>query len=234
MSVLVLRHIKVEGPGLLGKMAQERGIPLETLDVGPRTQWPSLKAYRGILILGGPQSVYDEARWPELELENAFLQGVLAEKIPCLGICLGAQLIAKALGAKAYRNPKGQEIGWAALEFDSKALQHPAFRGLPKSLQAFHWHGDTFDLPEQALHLASSQSTPNQAFAWGDHALALQFHLEVEAKDIRDWMKEYPEQAQGRLKDGEVEAQLAAHYGPYKAAGEQVFGWFLDKVEAQG
>jgi GMP synthase (glutamine-hydrolysing) len=169
--------------------------------------------------------VYEKGRFPYLQAEEDFVGMALRAGRPVMGICLGAQMLAQVLGAKVFRNPRGKEIGWAQVDLLPDAQQDPLFQGLPASFQAFHWHGDTFDLPLGCKPLASSALTPNQAFSWNGQAWALQFHLEVEAQDIRAWLAEYASEAQGAQ---DAEAGLARHYAAYREVGLKVFGRFLD------
>jgi len=226
--ILVLRHIPVEGPAALGPLMQARGMQADILDVDGKTAWPGLGSFQAIIILGGPQSVYAKGRWPEMAVEQDFVAAALKAGKPVLGICLGAQMLAQTLGAKAYFNPRGKELGWAPVSLAPGAGASGPLAGLPQSFEALHWHGDTFDLPQGCQHLASSAITPNQGFVLGK-AWALQFHLEVEAEDIRAWVAEYKDEAGQHLK-GDPEADLARHYPQFKAVRETVFNRFLDLI----
>jgi GMP synthase (glutamine-hydrolysing) len=139
-----------------------------------------------LVVLGGPIGAYEEDRYPFLAPEIALIKTRLEQKQPVLGICLGAQLMARALGAKVYPSG-GKEIGWLPLEL-STAGKASSLGKLKPGAAVLHWHGDTFDLPANAVHLASSAQTRNQAFAIGRHGLALQFHLEATAKGLERWL----------------------------------------------
>jgi GMP synthase-like glutamine amidotransferase len=136
---------------------------------------PTPQAGDGICIMGGPMNVYEEDRHPWLKDESAWIRSFLGTDIPMLGVCLGAQLLADALGSKVYAN-RVKEIGWMPVRWSEQARS--LFPGLETSLQVLHWHGDTFDLPGGGLLLASSAHCLNQAFLY-ENALGLQFHLEA-------------------------------------------------------
>jgi GMP synthase (glutamine-hydrolysing) len=226
--ILILRHIPVEGPAALSPLMQARGFQARILDVDSKTAWPGLESFEAMIILGGPQSVYAKGRWPEMAVEQDLVAAAHKAGKPMLGICLGAQMLAQALGGRAYFNPRGKELGWAEVTLSPGAGQSGPLAGLPQSFPALHWHGDTFDLPPGSQHLASSALTPNQGFVLGK-SWALQFHLEVEAEDIRAWVAEYQDEAGQHLK-GDPEADLARFYPQFKAVREKVFNRFLDLV----
>lgn len=186
-TAIALRHLAFEDAGILGSVLMERGITLFYVDVATAdlSQLDNTKIDL-LLILGGPISVNDEALFPFLSTELALIQQRLELGLPTLGLCLGAQLIAKALGAEVY--PGGQtEIGWYPLRLSSSA-QHTPVKHLSSAMTTmFHWHGETFDLPEEASLLASSDGYENQIFSWGDNALALQCHPEVYADSLEHW-----------------------------------------------
>ena len=139
-----------------------------------------------LIALGGPIGVYEEDRYPFLKAEIAAIEKRLKAGKPVLGICLGAQLMARALGAKVYA-AGFKEIGWAGISLSAAGRASPLAK-LAAGTRVLHWHGDTFDLPSGASHLASTPRTPNQAFAVGRHGLALQFHLEVTAPGLERWL----------------------------------------------
>jgi GMP synthase (glutamine-hydrolysing) len=138
-----------------------------------------------LVVLGGPIGAYEEDRYPFLKPELQLIEKRLKAGKPVLGICLGAQLMARALGSKVYA-AGFKEIGWAGLTLSAGGRESPLAKIKPGS-RVLHWHGDTFDLPSGATHLASTPRTPNQAFALKRHGLALQFHLEVSARGLERW-----------------------------------------------
>jgi GMP synthase (glutamine-hydrolysing) len=136
--------------------------------------------------LGGPMNVYEEDKFPFLKAENSFLKEIVAKEIPFLGICLGGQLLAKACGAQVSKSSE-KEVGWGTVKLTSAAKQDELFRNLPHKLPVYQWHEDTFALPEGAVHLASSEGCPHQAFRIGNDAYGLQFHSEVTSDMEREW-----------------------------------------------
>lgn len=181
-SVIAIRHVAFEDLGLLEPLLARRGFAVEYReadDLGLVGE-PDL-----LVVLGGPIGAYEDDIYPFLRDELALLQGRLARGGATLGICLGAQLMARALGARVYPGPR-KEIGWAPLTLSAAGQASPLSHLAAGPV--LHWHGDTFDLPEGAVHLASSEITPNQAFSWADgRALALQFHGEVTAPGLERW-----------------------------------------------
>jgi GMP synthase (glutamine-hydrolysing) len=181
----VLRHVPFESLGLLEPLILARGFEIRTIDVPVAAlSTTALQDAELVVVLGGPISVYEEHLYPFLIEELDVLDKRLQNDKPTIGICLGAQLMARALGAKVFPGA-GKEIGWSPLQLtqDGKASALSAIDGQ----SVLHWHGDTYDLPQGATLLASTELTRNQAFAWHDAALALQFHLEVTAKELEAW-----------------------------------------------
>ncbi len=184
MKLLAVRNIDVEGPGTFKELFEERGVKVVVVDA-QAIEGASPEGYDILLILGGPMSVYQTREFPfllkELELIRAFDKA--GKKV--LGVCLGAQLIARALGAKVYKGKMGKEIGWAPISTyaDFKALY-------PEKIDVFHWHGDTFDLPPQATLLARSELY-NQAFRVGNRIVGIQCHLELTQEELKKWIDAY-------------------------------------------
>jgi GMP synthase (glutamine-hydrolysing) len=188
-KALVLNHVAFEDLGSLEAPLRERGFEIESVDVAtahfPLAQAESCDL---LVVLGGPIGVYDEQSYPFLKDEIACIRERLTTQRPILGICLGAQLMAAALGSRVYPGQQGAEIGWSPLEALPNSNPPAWFAPLLNSgLSVLHWHGDTFDLPPGALHLARTKTYANQAFAMGDYALALQFHPEVTAVGLERW-----------------------------------------------
>jgi len=185
MRAMAFRHVPFEGAGHIERILAARGIALEYADLYvPGARTPDISDAAGLVILGGPMSVNDSLPW--LREEERLIGQAMAHNQPVLGICLGAQLIARSLGAKVYRNPE-KEIGWFDIHFTADGLGDPLFGGLPASETVFHWHGETFDLPSGAVLLASSRACRNQGYRVGGTVYGLQFHLEVTPEMIADW-----------------------------------------------
>lgn len=172
MHAVILQHHPVEGPGSLAPWLSRHATSCQIVRLYAGEECPAPAGVDLLLILGGPMSVNDEGEFPWLRAEKAFIRQVIDRDRPVLGICLGSQLIASALGA-AVRPNFHKEIGWLAIE--GIATRTPI--SLP-SMTVFQWHGDTFDLPENAILLARSKACAHQAFSYKEKVLALQFHLE--------------------------------------------------------
>jgi GMP synthase (glutamine-hydrolysing) len=181
MDALVLRHEKFEGLGYFADAFNACGVSFSYHDLGPNFL-PD--RHDALVIMGGPMSANDAL--PGLAAELSLIEQGLRNRIPMLGICLGSQLLAKALGARVYRNAE-LEIGWAPVHLTDAGRADPLFQGIASPTTFFHWHGETFDLPEGAEWLAYSAKCRNQAFRYGDRVYGLQFHPEVSAEMIADW-----------------------------------------------
>ncbi|HSB07740.1 MAG TPA: type 1 glutamine amidotransferase [Thermodesulfobacteriota bacterium] len=190
MNVLIVKHVEVEGPGLIEDCLKKGNFPHQLLSLESDVHFPKLDDLTHIVLLGGPMNVYEEDRYPFLKYEDLFIKEAIQRGKRILGICLGAQLIAKALGAKVYKAPV-KEIGWYDLSLTEEGVRDPLFSPFPKTFPVFQWHGDTFDLPNAAKLIATSSPVQNQAFRYGENAYGLQFHIEVTEEMIQEWMKDY-------------------------------------------
>jgi GMP synthase (glutamine-hydrolysing) len=182
---VALRHVAFEDLDGFAPLLEARGYGISTCDAATDDlAAPALGDADLVIVLGGPIGAYEEKDYPFLAAEIALIERRLAHGRPVLGLCLGAQLMARALGAGVY--PAGfKEIG-----FSPVALSRDGMRSALAALEGIavlHWHGDTFDLPAGATHLAGTPRTPNQAFAWQRHGLALQFHIETTARGLERW-----------------------------------------------
>ncbi len=184
---VVLRHVAFEDLGSFAEPLTRRGYRIEYLDAGSDAlDRPGVAGADLLIVLGGPIGAGDDRQYPFLADETRLLERRLDAGRPTLGICLGAQLMARALGARVYR-AGAKEIGWGPLTLTeagaASALRHLA----PDKTPVLHWHGDTFHLPRGGVHLAATRACENQAFRWGAHGLALQFHAEVTAAGLERW-----------------------------------------------
>lgn len=181
----VLRHVPFESLGLLEQLLIERHLEIRLLDV-PVTVLPTALIQRAelVIVLGGPISAYEGHIYPFLSEELRLLEHRFQDKKATLGICLGAQLMAQALGARVYPGTQ-PEIGWSKLQLTETRSRH--LLAAIEQQPVLHWHGDTFDLPNGAELLASTHITPHQAFSWEGIATGLQFHLEVTAPELEAW-----------------------------------------------
>lgn len=185
-EVLAIRHVAFEDLGLLAPLLEERGHRVRTLEA-PSDALDAVDplAPALVVVLGGPIGAEDDAEHPFLRHEAALLERRLRAERPVLGICLGAQLLARALGARVGPSPE-KEIGWAPVELTAAGRRGP-LRHL-EATPVLHWHGDAFELPAGAVPLASTKGCPQQAFAWGETALALQFHAEAAGPPLERWL----------------------------------------------
>ena len=180
-SVLVIQNTRIEGSGLLGKLLADDGFDITSIHA-KQEKIPSTSKHDFLVVLGAPESANEEL--PYLQDEQNLIKDFVEKEKPVLGICLGSQLIAKTFGANVYRGPK-QEIGFYN---DLKISNNSSlFSGFTNPFTVFHWHGDTFDLPEGAVRLASSEHYLNQAFQYKS-AVGLQFHLEVNEEMVNLWI----------------------------------------------
>ena len=178
-SLLILRHEPFEHLGYFEETLRDKSISFVYSDLGDPL---NLGAHDGVIIMGGPQSANDQ----EMAAELRFVERVLDAKTPVLGICLGAQLIAKALGSQVYRNPE-EEIGWAPVFLTDEGGGDRIFGRLPSPSTFFHWHNETFMLPEGCVSLAYSDRCRQQAFRFHDTVYGIQFHPEITPEMIVDW-----------------------------------------------
>jgi GMP synthase-like glutamine amidotransferase len=186
MKMAVLQHVPFEGPAAIADWAGRRGIKMTVTHLYRGDPLPSLDEFGMLTVMGGPMSVNDEGLYPWLSPEIALIGSAIGAGKTVLGVCLGAQIIAKSLGSKVYR-ARQKEIGWFPVERSEDASA--IFEGMPKAFTAFHWHGETFDLPPGAVRLAQTPAIPNQAFALGDRVLGLQFHIEATPRSVNDLLQ---------------------------------------------
>lgn len=176
MHLHVLQHHPCESPGAILDWARRRDAAITTTHLHRGEPLPAPEAVELLVVMGGPMNIYQDREYPWLRGERAFLEAHIASGKPAVGICLGAQFLADALGARVMQNPH-VEIGWWPVEFTPEARERFPF--LPKNIETLHWHGDTFELPTGATRLATSAACANQGFLYDDRVLALQFHPEM-------------------------------------------------------
>ena len=191
--VLVLQHADPEHPGLIADAVQKVGGVLEIVrgDLGQPVP-ESLDDYDGLMIMGGPQSVYEEDRFPYLRDEKRLARQAIDNNIPIIGVCLGSQIIADVLGSEVHPSG-GVEIGWKPVTRSREVAADPVLSALPETFTPLHWHGDVYDLPEGAILIGSSEMTSCQGFIYGETTYALLFHLEMTEPQIMDMARLFSE-----------------------------------------
>jgi GMP synthase-like glutamine amidotransferase len=177
LRIHYFQHVLHEGLGSIEEWVSLSGHSLSSTKFFESAALPEMSDLDWLIIMGGPMSVNDEEQFPWLTSEKQFIKKAVEAGKIVLGICLGSQLVSSALGAKVYHN-KEKEIGWFDVELTNAAQTGRLFNEMGSRIRVFHWHGDTFDLPEDAIHLAYSKACTNQAYLYKDRVLALQFHLE--------------------------------------------------------
>lgn len=180
MRIHCLQHVPFESPGWIATWSSARGHDLAMVRLFAEEPLPSPSEVEALVVMGGPMGVHDDADHPWMKGEKHLVAAVLAAEKYVLGVCLGAQMIAHASGARVYRN-RFQEIGWFPVEATPEGVTR---FGLPRTFPAFHWHGDTFHLPDGAANLARTDACEQQMFMLGERVLGIQFHLEVTPDDV--------------------------------------------------
>jgi GMP synthase-like glutamine amidotransferase len=209
-SLLVLQHIACEPPAAFEDELRSRGLDVLRVELDEGDALPDWRDFPAIVVMGGPMGAYDEAEHDWLASEKRLLRDAVEGGVPVWGVCLGAQLLASALGARVYRGER-PEVGVLPVELTAEAADDPVFAAAPASFPALQWHGDTFDLPEGATLLARSAAYPNQAFRVGA-SYGLQFHIEVPLSLATDWgsVPAYAQSLESTLGPGALDDLLAA------------------------
>jgi len=185
LRIHYLQHVPFEGLGSIETWAKKQGHSISVTKLFENPVFPDLDAFDVLFVMGGSMSVYEEHLFSWLATEKQFIKNTINAKKKVVGICLGGQLLAEVLGAKVYPN-KEKEIGWFPIQLLENQLVGVS---LPKEMTVFHWHGDTFDIPENARILAKSEACSNQAFLWKNQFLALQFHWEATPETVAEMIK---------------------------------------------
>lgn len=185
IRVHCLQHVDFEGPANIELWVKRNGHVMSRTLVFAGEFFPSIRDFDWLVIMGGPMSVGDEKEYPWLRTEKAFISEAIDHGKLVFGICLGAQLIANVLGARVFKNAH-KEIGWYPVFLTKDGKESLVFKTLPDEFTAFHWHGDTFDLPAGAKGLVKSEGCANQAFEYNGHVFGFQFHLESTEESIHE------------------------------------------------
>ena len=228
MRIHCLQHVPFEGPAGIGDWASGKGCPITSTPLFAGGRLPDQADFDWLVVMGGPMGARDEADFPWMTAEKAFLGEAIEAGKTVIGICLGAQLIADVLGARVYRNDL-TEIGWFPIEMTEQGRVSGPFSFLPHRLDVFHWHGDTFDLPGGAVHLARSEGCEHQAFLYQRRVLGLQFHLESTRESVADLVANCAgEIIPGRYVQ-DAERMVAATEADYGRINRILFG-ILDRL----
>lgn len=228
-EIIIFRFLGREGPGYLGDFLDEQNIPWRMVRVDEGEAVPSsILDYSGMVLMGGPMSVNDDLPWIPPLLER--IREAKAADIPLLGHCLGGQLISKALGGTVGAN-QAKEIGWGEVNVKDDETAKFWFGNI-QTFNAFHWHGETFTLPEDAIHLLSSQYCQNQAYSIGKH-IAFQTHIEVTADMVKKWCEESADELQESASSpavqqaGEMQQELELHCFFLNKVAKQVYSQWI-------
>jgi len=230
-SAVALRHVAFEDLGLLAPIMEQEGWDVSFCeaavdDLGHR----SIRDADLVIVLGGPIGAYETDDYPFLTPEIALLEYRLSHDLPTLGICLGSQLMAKALGSRVFKGPI-KEIGWGTIDLTDDGRSSSLGALGHEGAVVLHWHGDTFDLPADARRLASNAHYENQAFAFGRNALALQFHLEADPRQLEEWYVGHSvELAAAKISVSELRAATLRHKDGLAPRADRVFGDWLRQI----
>lgn len=228
MSVLILKNIATEGPGTIEDYLVQNGISYKTVEL-EKEDIPDPKGFEALVMMGGPMSVNDEISY--IRREEELVREFISRGKRVFGVCLGAQIMAKALGSRVYVGPQ-KEIGWYDIELTEDGMNDPLMKMLAvypktgdvtKKIEIFHWHGETFDIPQGAIRLAGSALYPNQAFRYGQKAYAFQFHIEVRKEMIYDWLKNEPVDLE------KLRTETEANYGHYSFGALNFYKAFFNE-----
>ncbi len=188
MKIHFLEHVPFETPAYIETIARNRNYSFEKTRLFSDDPFPRQADFDLLVIMGGPMNVYETHEFPWLEKEKKFIASAIENEKKIIGICLGAQLLADVLGAKVFKN-EHKEIGWYEVRLTAESKNARLLESIPDSFFAFHWHGDTFEIPQGAICVGSSAACRNQGFIYNNNIIGLQFHLELTAPDISGLIK---------------------------------------------
>lgn len=230
---LVVQHIEAEGPGAIADALSAEGVAVETCRVFAGEQVPSnTGGLDGLVLMGGPMSAVADDGFPTRRRELALAAAGLADGVPTLGICLGAQLLALATGGHVFPGENGLEIGWGPVSLTDAADDDTLFSGCPDELQVLHWHGDTFELGPGSVLLASNATYRSQAFRTGRRAWGLQFHIEVDAGAVARMAAAFPEDAAKAGGERALQVEGARWFPTLGPVADRVLSRFAAQVAA--
>jgi len=210
LPLLVLRHVPWEGLGAFAPLMDRRRVAWRYVDLFAGARLPDLRSARAVLVMGGPMGVYETARYPFLRQEIDAIGSAVRAGVPLVGVCLGSQLLAAALGAEVRPNSRGKEIGWVPVLRASAAAADPIVGRFAPEETVLHWHGDVFEVPQGAVALAGSALTDCQAFRWGPSAWGLLFHVEADPPLVDRWLSEPSMRAEAAALDPGLPERILA------------------------
>jgi len=231
-KVLVIQHVAYEIHGTLNPLLKKEGFRVRYVNFDRQPDaYPSVERYDGLIILGGYMGVYEIEKHAHLKVEMKLVEQALRKNIPILGICLGSQILAHVLGSHVRKHTE-REMGWYDVQLTEQGMKDPVLGHFHKTEKVFQSHGDTFDVPESAEHLALSELCPGQAFRYGDKAYGLQFHLEVDQAIIQRWLKipvnkEIFKTSKGKFVAEKIEAETANFLSRSVELSNEAFMKFL-------
>ncbi len=236
-KILVFQHVPYEPLGTLDPLLKEAGFRIRYVNFGrDASQRPALEGYAAVIVLGGPMNADQIGDYPNLLTEVEILKEALQREMSILGICLGAQLLAKALGGTVAPNER-REIGWHDVHLTAAGESDPVLSAFASSQRVFQWHEDGIDLPPDCTHLAHSPASRVQAFRFGQHAYGLQFHLEVDSHLIERWLsvpanQSMLEQERGRVDADRIRQQVPHNIDELATLSRETFGRWIDRFDA--
>ncbi len=226
MKVLVFQHVAREILGTLNPLLKEHRFRVRYINFERHPDIkPSIEKYGGLIVLGGQMGVYEADKYTHIKVEMELIEQALKKNIPILGICLGAQILAHVLGAEVRKHTE-KETGWCAVHLTADGVSDPLMNHFGQAETVFQMHGDTFDIPKSAVHLAKSKVCPSQAFRYGEKVYGLQFHLEVDEPMIHRWLK-HPDDSAG-ISPGPILAATDKYMGRAQELSHNFFSKFID------
>ncbi len=231
-KVLIVQHVDCEKPGLIRRELEARKIAAESIRVFEGQTVPrEIGDAAGLVVMGGPMGVYESGRFPFLADEMRLIENALRGGKPVLGVCLGSQLLAAVLGSKVAAG-RQKEIGWFAVTLSEAAASDRLWQGMPRTFTALHWHGDVFDLPRGAEHLASSELTACQAFRFGENAYGFLFHIEATRETLGGMTNAFPEELAAAGTSGDrILEQSKQHLPALAGIAQKVFGRWAEMLD---
>jgi GMP synthase (glutamine-hydrolysing) len=232
---VALRHVAFEDLGLLAPILEREGWDVSFCEAAvDDLHHSSIKNAELLIVLGGPIGVYETDNYPFLNSGISLIEYRLSRNLPILGICLGSQLMAKALGGRVFKGPV-KEIGWGTINLTAEGSSSCLSAVHGEDAVVLHWHGDTFDLPPDATRLASNENYENQAFAYGRHALGLQFHLEADPRQLEEWYVGHAiELSAAGVSIADLRAATQRHANGLMHRAGRVFGSWLGQLDREG